>query len=173
MRKAWYGLLLLSLTLNAQEKSSTTGWTQKKTLPKWAQQEFKSHGLDRQYAVTYQLYPYYFNGDFNGDGRRDIAFLVKNKSNNKSGIVFIHGKRQQAISTQYFILGAGKPFSTTGDNTKWIDIWSFIQEDNVPPILGNVKLPSLHGDVLKVEHREGKKGLIHWDGKRYEWFKLK
>ena len=106
-------LLLFIVTLHAQDKSGT--WAQKRTIPRWAQQEFKSHSLGRNYAVTYQLYPSYFRGDFNGDGRRDAVILVAQNSTGKLGMLFIHGKYPQDMRTAYYILGAGKAFGFGDD----------------------------------------------------------
>ena len=162
-------LLLFIVTLHAQDKSGT--WAQKRTIPRWAQQEFKSHSLGRNYAVTYQLYPSYFRGDFNGDGRRDAVILVAQNSTGKLGMLFIHGKYPQDMRTAYYILGAGKAFGF-GDDIKAITSWSFIPESKADQMLGTRGLPAFSGDVIKTERKDGTKGLIYWSGRRYEWFRL-
>ncbi|HEV8538082.1 MAG TPA: hypothetical protein VGR15_04070, partial [Bacteroidota bacterium] len=160
MRSLLATFLIVS-NIAAQEKSSD--WSQRRTLPRWGRQEFSSHNLGRDYTVTYRIYPSYFRGDFNGDGRGDIAFFVENKISRKTGMVIIHGKRIQAIRTQYVVLGAGKPLEGAGDDLKWIAIWSLILERKADRILGKQTPSTLRGDALKVERREGKAGLIYWD----------
>ncbi len=164
-------ILLLATSSAAQDKSAE--WSTKRTIPRWARQEFKNHNLDRDYVITYQLYPSYFRGDFNDDGRRDVAILVQNKNSGKSGIVIFHGKRPQAIYTQYFVLGAGKALGGANADFKWVTSWSLIVERKATVIFGNRKLPTLHGDAIKMAQQEEKTGLIYWDGKKYQWFDLK
>ena len=168
--KTYFLLLLLSCSLAAQENTGT--WSQKKTIPRWARQEFKNHHFDRDYVVTYQLYPPYFRGDFNGDGRQDVAILLAEKSSGKFGIAIFHAKWPQAIYTQHFILGAGIPFGNTGGDLKWMNVWSLIEEHKASLTLTDKNLPALTGDAIKAEQRDGKKGLIYWDGKKYAWHKL-
>src|SRR5260221_7448991 len=150
MKKAWCILLLVSLPVFGQDKTTSAGWAQKRTIPRSVRAEFANLGLDRNYAITYKLYPYYFRGDFNGDGRGDVAFHVENKNSKKSGIVIIQGKWPQKTSAPYYIVGAGKPFGKAGDDAKWMNVWSLIREGKDSRLLGNVKLPSLSGDALEV-----------------------
>lgn len=169
--KALLLLLLVISNLTAQETS--TGWSQRRTLPRWARQEFRYHNLDRDYTITYQLYPSYFRGDFNDDGKRDIAFFVEHKRSKKKGLIFIHGKKPQAIRTRFILLGAGRTFAGTGDNLKWISVWSFIQRRKANLLLGRNMPPDLLGDAIRVEANQGRAGLIYWNGKNYAWFSLK
>ena len=162
-------LLIFVATLHAQGEAQT--WSQKKSIPRWARREFTNHNLERNYTITYQLYPPYFRGDFNGDDRRDAAILVSHKKSGKFGIVIFHEKYPQTMSTQYFILGAGKPFGA-GDDIKKITSWSLIPENKVNLILGNKRLPTFRGPIFKVEGKDGIKGLIFWNGKKYEWHNL-
>lgn len=160
---------MLFATLQAQDKST---WSQKKTIPKWARRELKNHGIDRRYTVTYQIYPPYFRGDFNGDGKKDVAILVMSNESGKFGIAVIHERGwAQDMSTRSFILGAGKEFGTT-DDFKWVTSWILIPEHKITAVFGKKVLPEFHGDIIQAEGKDGRKGLIYWSGRKYEWHKL-
>src|SRR5689334_13675336 len=51
--------------------------------PQFASEMFKTTGLDRQYEIVKHLNPSSLTGDFDGDGKTDIAVLVKQKSSKK------------------------------------------------------------------------------------------
>ncbi len=62
---------------------------------------FKSNNLDSLFLISNQVKPNRFIADFNGDSQDDIAFFVRNASNNKAGLIFFHSP------TDFFIFGAG------------------------------------------------------------------
>jgi len=70
----------------------------------------------KQYALVAHLNPFYLHGDFNGDGRTDVAVLVKNKESGKIGVAILHSGARSAI-----ILGAGRDFGNGGDDFRWMD----------------------------------------------------
>jgi hypothetical protein len=69
-------------------------------------------------VVINDINPFYLEADFNGDEQLDIAFFVKRKSDEKKGILIVHGK-----SGKTFLLGAGKSFGNGGDNWNWLEVW--------------------------------------------------
>ncbi|SRR6266581_4853265 len=138
-----------------------------RNIPKWVRTEFAARHFDQSYSILYRLYPYYLRGDFNGDGRRDVAIQVRESESGKSGIAIFHGKKAQAFATPVVIVGAGKAVGRAGEDFKWVDIWSIFHDGN-----GKRKLPPLKGDAIKLEKREGTSGFIFWDGKRYSWYHL-
>ena len=157
-------LLFLAPSLPASQKSK--GWSTTKSIPKRARQEFTSQHYDAEYDITYQLYPSYLTGDFNGDGRSDDAILVHHRSSGKFGIAIIHGKWPQAIHAEISILGAGKKLGTAGSDFKWMKIWHFI-DMNKPDL--HPSLMKLQEDAIEAGTPDGKKGVIFWDGKNYTW----
>jgi hypothetical protein len=60
--------------------------------------------------------PFYLRGDFDGDGKIDLAVLVDQRSTGKSGIAIIHGVRSKVT-----ILGAGVGIGSGGDDFEWMD----------------------------------------------------
>ena len=144
-----------------------------KNIPKWVRTEFSSQGLDLQYEITYQLYPPYLKGDFNGDKKKDIAILVQEKSSGKFGVALFHGKEAQAFKNHVIVLGAGKPFGTAGDDLKWMNIWSIFKQGKSSEGAKESNHPPLQGTAIKIQKRGGGNGLIYWNGIKYEWFRFK
>jgi hypothetical protein len=130
-----------------------------KNIPRWARTEFKNHRLDNNYTITFRYYPHYYKGDFNNDKRKDIALQITNNESGKSGIVIIHGKKPQAISTTYAILGAGKLIGKAGDDFKWADRWLYNDTNS-------------RDEIMLISNRS-RKGKFIWNGSTYEWHAFK
>jgi len=58
--------------------------------------------LAKKYEVSFRLNLFYLRGDFNGDGKIDVAVLVTQRSTGKTGIAIIDG-----VTNKVTILGAG------------------------------------------------------------------
>jgi FG-GAP repeat len=58
--------------------------------------------------------PSYLEGDFNGDGKTDVAVSNKERASGKLGIVIVHGATGKVP-----ILGAG--IGNGGDDFEWMD----------------------------------------------------
>src|SRR6266478_1360819 len=96
---------LVTLFLVAPDQPQ--GWKFHTSTPKWVRREFGAHHMEREYVFTYQMYPSFLQGDFNGDGRADVAVLLQEKSTGKFGIGIFHARRPQAMYTSITVLGAG------------------------------------------------------------------
>ena len=106
--------------------------------------------------------PFYLRGDFNGDGKPDIAVLVGNKRSSKFGIAICHGGKNEV-----FLVGAGTDFGNGGDDFSWIDVWQVYPK---PPAAASARAQAkLTGEGVLVEKSESGGGLIYWDGKSYKW----
>jgi len=110
------------------------------------------------------LSPFYLRGDFNGDGKIDIAVLVKQRSTEKLGIAIVLGE-----SNKVTILGAGTALGSGGDDLNWMDNWQIHTKDAGANAAGAQNLPRLRGDALLVTKSEAASALIYWNGKRYVW----
>jgi hypothetical protein len=119
----------------------------------------------KQYALVAHLNPFYLHGDFNGDGRTDMAVLVKNKESGKIGVAILHSGAKSAI-----ILGAGRKFGNAGDDFSWMDAWHLYPRTPVERGAGERAPPKLQGDALMVIKTESASALVYWNGNRYAWY---
>jgi hypothetical protein len=144
--------------------ASASGQVQRQNIPQWVVELFSAKKLDTDYDFALSLNPPYLRGDFNGDGKPDIAVLVKNKRSGKLGIAFCHGAKAEV-----FIVGAGKPLGSGGDDFNWVDTW-MVQSKRSPgkaeAASGRAKPTS---KAVLVEKSDSGGGLIYWNGKKYCW----
>jgi len=133
---------------------------QRQNIPQWVVGLFSAKKLDADYEFAFSLTPFYLAGDFNGDGKPDIAVLVKNKRSGKRGIAFCHGGKGEV-----FIVGAGKPLGNGGDDFDWVDTWRVQSKRSA----SNTATATERAEAVLVEKSESGGGLIYWDGKKYRW----
>lgn len=141
-------------------------------VPKWVRNEFSSRHLDQRYRILYKLYPHVLRADFNGDRKRDVAIQVEENSSGKLGIAIFHVKKAQALYVPVTIVGAGKPAGNSGDDLKWVEVWS-LQHRGGSSSARKAPMPEMVGEGIRLEKRGGASGLIFWDGKKYSWYTLK
>ena len=115
----------------------------------------------KEYDLSFRANPSYLEGDFNGDGKRDVAVLVKERATGKLGIAIVHGTNGKAT-----ILGAGIGIGNGGDDFEWMDSWQVYSKTRATHASGETSLPRLCGDALLVEKSEAASALIYWNGKR-------
>jgi hypothetical protein len=120
--------------------------------------------LAKKYEVSFSMNPFYLRGDFNRDGKIDVAVLVKQRSTGKSGIAIVHGGTSKVT-----ILGAGTAVGNGGDDFEWMDTWQVYSKIRVAPGRDVTNVPHLRGDALLVGKSEAASALICWNGKRYVW----
>jgi hypothetical protein len=119
-------------------------------------------------------------GDFNGDNKMDFASVVKNKNDQKSGVLIIHNSKIQ----ENFVFGAGKEIDNMTD-LNWIEIFKVIPkgeivapelvDEETGDLLGpdqsqNFKLIG-NGIYMSVTETHGG-GIIFWNGKEYQWYRI-
>ncbi|MBP6822528.1 MAG: hypothetical protein KA368_13345 [Acidobacteria bacterium] len=149
-------VLTLIGTVCGQEQSTTS----KAKLSEEIQALFKAQSLDKKYEVSSHLKPSYLHGDFTGDGKSDVAVLVKDQKTGKIGIAFCN-----VTNKTVSIVGAGKDFGNGGDNFDWIDVWSVTPKAKLRQTVATLA----KGDALFIEKSESASALIYWNGAKYVW----
>src|SRR5258705_2962662 len=135
---------------------------QSTAIPESANRLFKTTGLDRQYEFCSHLKPSYLSGDFDGDGKPDIAILVKQKSSGKIGIAVCHSSTNKVL-----FIGAGTEVGNGGGNIDLMEIWNVTPKAAAAKKVGKATAALLKGDALHVEKSESASALIYWNGRRY------
>lgn len=145
---------------NAERSPAPDETGQPHDIPEVINRAIANGSLAKDYELSFRVKPFYQRGDFNGDGKIDMAVLVKQRSSGKLGIAIIHG-----VTNKITILGAGTAIGNGGDDFDWMDSWESYSKDRV----ASGSVPKLHGDALLVSKSEAASGLIYWNGKRYVW----
>lgn len=133
-------------------------------IPESVTRLFKTTRLDRQYDFSSHLKPSYLRGDFDGDGKPDIAIPVRQKNSRKIGIAVCHSSTNKIL-----LIGAGTTIGNGGDNFDWMDQWKVYPKGAVRQGGGRARGPVLKGDALNVEKSEAASALIYWNGRKYVW----
>ena len=128
------------------------------SLPEWAAGSIHGSPALAPFEVVYRLNPYYQQGDFDGDGRLDLAVLIRRRTTHQEGVVIVH---RSDLSVH--VVGAGRALGNGGDDFSWLDQW-FVQERSV---LHDARARGR--DVLYVGKSESGGGLIWWNGRAYMW----
>ena len=120
--------------------------------------------LAKEYELSFRVNPFYLRGDFIGDGKADIAVLVKQRSTGKLGIAIINGATDTVT-----VVGAGNAIGNGGDDFEWMDMWQVYSKGRAAQ-KAEGSVPHLRGDALLVGKSEAASALIYWNGKRCVWF---
>lgn len=161
MRRMLLFLALLPQPAEAEEPS----WAQAQNVPKWAAPVFEGADFRRDYALSVRISPFLLQGDFDGDGRLDVAVLVVHRGSHANGIAILHADAKQPI-----FLGAGRPIGDGGDDFSWMDAWSVFSKAPVAQGADGATPPRLRGDALLVEKLESASAIVYWDGEAYRWY---
>ena len=87
-------------------------------LPAWAAKPWAAASTANHVELFAAVNPFYQRGDFDGDGKADLAIIVRDKASGKIGILVLHRSGRPAL------LGAGRSFGNGGDDFAWMDQWS-------------------------------------------------
>jgi hypothetical protein len=137
------------------------------TVPSWARAILVTSAFAANYQQIDKLTPAFLTGDFNGDGRADVAVFVLRTTTREQGIAIIH-----AGATKPVVLGAGREFGNGGTDFSWLDAWRVDARVRTKTSAATTGAKPLRGDVLFVEKREAASATIYWDGTRYRWRQL-
>lgn len=116
------------------------------------------------YVVETRLNPFYLQGDFDGDGKRDTAVLVKHRASGKRGAAIV------SRTGKVRVLGAGKDIGDGTDNLDWMDAWYVFARGPVSQGATDEAPPKLKGDAIAAIKTESASGLIWWSGSRFRWY---
>jgi len=153
--------MVLRLLPSTQPDSDSWRWN----LPAWARSGVDGARAQKHLALSNRLNPYYLQGDFNGDGKLDLAVLVRREKDGKEGILVVF----RGVPG-FRILGAGSPLASHGDDFSWMDVWSVYSRGAVERGAVEEAPPRLRGDALLVEKSESASAILYWDGKTFRWY---
>jgi hypothetical protein len=147
--------------------------------PQWAVKPLLASGIEvwpgdlggAAYTVSRHLSPNYVEGDFDGDGKSDLAILIRRKADDKFGMAIMlrAGAKSGGKAT---ILGAGTRFGTAGLDLRRIDAWSVLSQESFPPKIRSAwkgPQPKTKRDGLVLEKRGAREGLVTYDGAKFVW----
>ena len=103
-----------------------------------------------------------WRGDFNGDGRADLALLVAHTGSKKEGIAFL------LQGGKPLVIGAGIDFGNGGDDFSWMDL-CYVEDRGAKN--GNYKgqSVSLPSDALVVAKESSASALIYLRKEKLQW----
>ena len=154
----------LALLMSGSASGREPTWQELQNLPSWAQSIVGEQRFASIYALTTRINPYFLQGDFNGDGRLDVAVLIEHRQTAQQGIAVLHAGAPNAI-----VVGAGRAVGNGGADFAWLDAWSISPRNPIPPGTRRTDSPPLRGDGLLVQKLESAGGLLYWDGAAYRW----
>ena len=100
--RAYLTVVLIAGTAQAGEPS----WEQRQSVPRWAAASLEREAFSAKYVLSTRLNPFLVQGDFNGDGRIDLAVLVEQRETRASGVAIVHAGAEQPL-----VVGAGTPLA--------------------------------------------------------------
>lgn len=132
-------------------------------LPNWAAKQLTGLAKSQFIEISLRINPFVLRGDFDGDGRTDLAVMIKNTKSKKEGIAFLFSGAHKPI-----IVGAGQDFGNGGDDFSWLDLWYV--EDKATHQRGYYeKAVTLNADGLVVAKAESASALIYFRAGKLVW----
>jgi hypothetical protein len=133
--------------------------------PRAAEAAFTAAARERGLVASNWMTPARHTGDFDGDGKPDMAALVTHTRSKKRGILIIHGVDTAPAAgagavagthTRAVLVGAGVNFGNGGDDFEWANKWT-------------VQKRKGKTDALLVEREESGGGVIEFVNGKYRW----
>ena len=178
-RRVTIGLLAAALLLAACARARADDFQTSLDPPRWAVKSLNASNIEiwpgdaggAVYTVSRHLSPNYVEGDFDGDGKTDLAILVRRKSDDKFGIALVlrAGAKSGAKAT---VLGAGNAMGKGGSDLRSMDAWSLVGQERFPSSVRSAwkgPKPKAKPAGLLLEKRGTPVGLITYDGSAFTW----
>lgn len=143
-------LALLSLAMQVPALAETAG-----AETTWAETAWRKEASARGLVRDSTLSPPMVAADFDGDGRRDVAWTVRHKRSGARGVLIVHASGRAAQQC-----GAGVRFGNGGDDFSWMDSWQVVPHS------------SGRGAALLVSKSESASARIEFRAGRYHWRQL-
>jgi hypothetical protein len=131
-------------------------------LPAWADKPWAAAAAANHLELFAAVNPFYQRGDFDGDGRADLAILVREKSAGKIGILILHRVGKPTL------LGAGRSFGNGGDDFAWMDQWR-VEDRGTNLQRGGDPSLKRRADTLWVAKEGSASALIYYRSGKYAW----
>ena len=131
-------------------------------LPAWAAKPWAVAAAANHVEAFAGVNPFYQRGDFDGDGKADLAILVREKATGKIGILVLHRAGKPVL------LGAGRPFGNGGDDFAWIDQWS-VDDGGTSPRSSGDPSTKHRADALWVAKEGTASAVIRYRNGKYVW----
>ncbi len=156
---------LIVVFIAGTAQAGEPSWEQRQSVPGWAAASLESESFSAKYLLSTRLNPFLVQGDFNGDGRIDLAVVVEQKRTGAVGVAIVH-----AGAAQPLVVGAGTPVGAGGGDFSWMNAWHVYSKGTVQQGAVSDPPPKLRGDALLVKKLEASSGIIYWDGASYQWY---
>jgi len=157
--------VLLAVLVCQNAVAQEPSWAETQSIPKWASEAFRKPEFTKDYLLSARLNPFLLQGDFNGDGKLDLAILISRRGSEAQGIAILF-----AGATHPEVIGAGHAIANGGDDLSWMNAWSVFSKGTVPRGADKAASPQLRGDALLVEKLESASAIVYWDGAAYRWY---
>jgi hypothetical protein len=147
--RTWVGLALLAFPVGSAEAQPTATAPGQRT---WSEKAWHQESLRRHLVRDSSISPAELVADFDGDGRRDVAWTVRHRRTGERGILIVHANGRAAQQC-----GAGVAFGNGGKDYEWMDSWEIVPH-------GGGK-----GAALLVAKTESASARIEFTAGRYRW----
>jgi hypothetical protein len=151
--------LLAALLLNTASAQDALAPAQ---FPFWVEQAWAKLDAAKSLKISTRLNPFVWRGDFNADGRQDLAVLVLDTKTKKEGIAFLLQGRTPVT------VGAGQDFGNGGDNFAWMNVWH-VEDRGTGHGNHQGQSVKLKGDGLMVAKESSASALIYFRNGKPVW----
>jgi hypothetical protein len=121
------------------------------SLPAWAAVRWDAAAFAKHVVRNARITPDVQRGDFDHDGREDVAVFVEHRTTHRQGILFLHGR-----AGVDHLIGAGREFGNGGDSFDWMDEW-------------HVEHRAGRADVLIIGREGSASAAVVFKAGRYRW----
>jgi len=132
-------------------------------LPDWATPKWALIAKESSLKLSGRLNPFLQRGDFDGDGKTDLALFVESTKSGKYGIAVIYaGNRSPSV------LFAGKPLGNGGDSLDWVDVWNVQARDSLQHGKNGTQY-RLGSDALLLVKESSASALLVFENGQLKW----